>query len=162
MTRTGRSPPCFDQWCILCCLSPCPEEYPQQPEGSSIMRVHDLRRKYIEFFQNKGHLYQPASPLVPIDALGVEDKSTLFTSAGMQQYKPYFTGAATPPSTRICTVQKCLRTGDIDSVGDYSHCTLFEMLGNFSFGDYFKKEVITWTWEFLTDVLKLDKDRFCV
>ena len=126
------------------------------------MRVHDLRQKYIEFFQSRGHLYQPASPLVPIDALGVEDKSTLFTSAGMQQYKPYFTGAATPPATRICTVQKCLRTGDIDSVGDYSHCTLFEMLGNFSFGDYFKKEVINWTWEFLTDVLKLDKDRFCV
>ena len=126
------------------------------------MRVHDLRQKYIAFFQSKGHLYQPASPLVPVDALGVEDKSTLFTSAGMQQYKPYFTGAATPPHTRICTVQKCLRTGDIDSVGDYSHCTLFEMLGNFSFGDYFKKEVINWTWEFLTEVLKLDKDRFCV
>jgi alanyl-tRNA synthetase len=126
------------------------------------MRVHDLRQKYIEFFQSRGHLYQPAAPLVPIDALGVEDKSTLFTSAGMQQYKPYFIGAAVPPSTRICTVQKCLRTGDIDSVGDYSHCTLFEMLGNFSFGDYFKKEVIHWTWEFLTGVLKLDKERFCV
>jgi alanyl-tRNA synthetase len=126
------------------------------------MRVHDLRQKYIEFFESKGHLYQPASPLVPIDALGVEDKSTLFTSAGMQQYKPYFIGAAVPPSSRICTVQKCLRTGDIDSVGDYAHCTLFEMLGNFSFGDYFKREVIHWTWEFLTDVIGLDKERFCV
>ncbi|HLJ57989.1 MAG TPA: alanine--tRNA ligase, partial [Chthonomonadaceae bacterium] len=137
---------------------------PTNPERKPFpkMRVHDLRRKYIEFFESKGHLYQPASPLVPIDALGVEDKSTLFTSAGMQQYKPYFTGAAVPPSTRICTVQKCLRTGDIDSVGDYSHCTLFEMLGNFSFGDYFKKEVIHWTWEFLTGVLGLDEERFCV
>ncbi len=126
------------------------------------MRLNDLRQKYLEFFQSRGHLYQPASPLVPIDVLGVEDKSTLFTSAGMQQYKPYFAGTAAPPSPRICTVQKCLRTGDIDSVGDYSHCTLFEMLGNFSFGDYFKREVIHWTWEFLTDVLGLDNERFCV
>ena len=125
------------------------------------MLAHEIRRKYIEFFQSRGHLHLPGAPLTPIDALGNPDTSTLFTSAGMQQFKPFFTGAATPPQTRIATVQKCLRTNDIDSVGDYSHCTLFEMLGNFSFGDYFKAEVIPWTWEFLTQVVGLDKDRFC-
>ena len=117
-----------------------------------MLTAHELRQKYIEFFQGKGHLLLPGSPLTPEDALGNVDTSTLFTTAGMQQFKPYFTGAATPPSGRICTVQKCVRTNDIDSVGDTSHCTFFEMLGNFSFGDYFKAEVIPWTWEFLTDV----------
>lgn len=126
------------------------------------MRAHEIRQKYIEFFQSKAHLYLPGAPLIPIDAEGVEDRSTLFTSAGMQQFKPYFTGAATPPSSRVVTVQKCLRTGDIDSVGDFSHCTFFEMLGNFSFGDYFKKEVITWTWEFLAEHLQIDTERLCV
>ena len=126
------------------------------------MLAHEIRQKYIEFFQSRGHLHLPGAPLTPIDALGTPDTSTLFTSAGMQQFKPYFTGAATPPQTRVATVQKCLRTNDIDSVGDYSHCTLFEMLGNFSFGDYFKAEVIPWTWEFLTKVVGLDPDRFCV
>jgi alanyl-tRNA synthetase len=125
------------------------------------MLAAELRRKYIEFFVSKGHLHAPGAPVVPIDALGELDTSTLFTSAGMQQFKPYFTGAAKPPHTRICTVQKCVRTGDIDVVGDYSHCTFFEMLGNFSFGDYFKREVITWTWEFLRDWVKLDMDRLC-
>ncbi len=126
------------------------------------MLAHEIRQKYIEFFQSRGHLHLPGAPLTPVDALGNPDTSTLFTSAGMQQFKPYFTGAATPPQTRLATVQKCLRTNDIDSVGDYSHCTLFEMLGNFSFGDYFKAEVIPWTWEFLTQVVGLDADRFCV
>ncbi len=126
------------------------------------MLANDLRQKYIDFFIGKGHLHLPSAPLVPIDALGVEDRSTLFTSAGMQQFKPYFVGAATPPKPRIVTVQKCVRTGDIDSVGDYSHCTFFEMLGNFSFGDYFKAEVIPWTWEFLTEWLGLDGDKLCV
>ncbi len=122
----------------------------------------DLRKSYTDFFINKGHLHLPSAPLVPIDALGAEDKSTLFTSAGMQQFKPFFTGEAAPPSRRIVTVQKCVRTGDIDSVGDYSHCTFFEMLGNFSFGDYFKAEVIPWTWEYLTAQLGLDPERLCV
>lgn len=126
------------------------------------MTSNELRTKYIEFFTANGHLLLPSAPLVPIDCLGVEDRSTLFTSAGMQQFKPYFIGAAKPPSGRIVTIQKCVRTGDIDSVGDYSHCTFFEMLGNFSFGDYFKAEVIPWTWEFLTQWLKLDPDRLCV
>ncbi len=127
-----------------------------------MLTAHELRQKYIEFFQSKGHLMLPGSPLTPIDALGNPDTSTLFTTAGMQQFKPYFTGAATPPNGRICTVQKCVRTNDIDSVGDTSHCTFFEMLGNFSFGDYFKAEVIPWTWEFLTDVLGIDGERICV
>jgi alanyl-tRNA synthetase len=126
------------------------------------MRSDELRQLYIDFFVEKGHLHLPGAPLVPIDALGVEDRSTLFTSAGMQQFKPYFTGEAVPPSRRVVTVQKCVRTGDIDSVGDYAHCTFFEMLGNFSFGDYFKAEVIPWTWEFLTERLRLDPDRMCV
>ncbi len=126
------------------------------------MHSSDLRNLYVDFFKEKGHLHLPSAPLVPIDALGVEDRSTLFTSAGMQQFKPYFTGEAVPPCRRITTVQKCVRTGDIDSVGDFSHCTFFEMLGNFSFGDYFKAEVIPWTWEFLTERLQLDPDRLCV
>ncbi len=126
------------------------------------MQSADLRKSYTDFFIEKGHLHLPSAPLVPIDALGAEDKSTLFTSAGMQQFKPFFTGEATPPSRRIATVQKCVRTGDIDSVGDHSHCTFFEMLGNFSFGDYFKAEVIPWTWEFLVGRLGLDPDRMCV
>ncbi|MCS6775562.1 MAG: alanine--tRNA ligase [Chthonomonadaceae bacterium] len=126
------------------------------------LTAHELRQKYIDFFVGKGHLHLPGSPLTPIDVLGNPDPSTLFTTAGMQQFKPYFTGAATPPSGRICTVQKCLRTTDIDSVGDFSHCTFFEMLGNFSFGDYFKAEVIPWTWEFLTEWLEIDPDRLCV
>jgi alanyl-tRNA synthetase len=122
----------------------------------------ELRKSYIDFFIEKGHLHLPSAPLVPIDALGVEDNSTLFTSAGMQQFKPFFTGEAVPPSRRITTVQKCVRTGDIESVGDLSHCTFFEMLGNFSFGDYFKAEVIPWTWEYLVERLGLDADRMCV
>ncbi len=125
------------------------------------MLANDIRQAYVDFFRERGHLHLPSAPLIPIDALGNEDKSTLFSGSGMQQFKPYFTGAAQPPNSRVTTVQKCVRTGDIDAVGDYSHCTFFEMMGNFSFGDYFKAEVIPWTWEFLTNVLKLDGDRFC-
>ena len=126
------------------------------------MLARELRQAYIDFFKERDHLHLPGAPLIPQDALGRADTSTLFTSAGMQQFKPYFSGGATPPHPRICTVQKCVRTGDIDSVGDFSHCTFFEMLGNFSFGDYFKAEVIPWTWEFLTRVLKIDPERLCV
>jgi alanyl-tRNA synthetase len=126
------------------------------------MLANELRQKYLDFFAARGHLYLPCAPLTPIDVLGEEDKTTLFTGSGMQQFKPYFTGAATPPHGRIATVQKCVRTGDIESAGDLSHCTFFEMLGNFSFGDYFKAEVIPWTWEFLTKEVGLDPDRFCV
>ena len=126
------------------------------------MLARELRQKYLDFFRERGHLQLPSASLVPIDALGNLDESTLFTGSGMQQFKPYFTGAATPPRPRVITVQKCLRTGDIDSVGDSSHCTFFEMLGNFSFGDYFKAEVIPWTWEFLTEVCGIDSERLCV
>ncbi len=126
------------------------------------MLAHEIRQKYLQFFISRGHVQLPGAPLVPVDVLGNEDRSILFSGSGMEQFKPYFTGAATPPSPRVTTVQKCVRTVDIDAVGDFSHCTFFEMLGNFSFGDYFKADVIPWTWEFLTNVVGLDGDRLCV
>lgn len=126
------------------------------------MLAHEIRQKYLDFFKSKGHVQLQSAPLVPIDILGVEDKTTLFTTAGMQQFMPYFLGTATAEHSRVSTVQKCLRTNDIDSVGDFSHCTFFEMLGNFSFGDYFKAEVIPWTWEFLIQWVGIDPDRICV
>ncbi len=126
------------------------------------MLAHEIRTKYLEFFTERGHLRLPGAALAPVDVLGNPDNTTLFTGSGMQQFKPYFLNASLAPNGRIATVQKCIRSGDIDSVGDFSHCTFFEMLGNFSFGDYFKSEVIPWTWEFLTQVVGLDGDRMCV
>ncbi len=125
------------------------------------MLASEIRRKYVAFFTERGHLNLPSASLAPVDILGNPDNSTLFTGSGMQQFKPYFLNASLAPNGRITTVQKCMRTGDIDSVGDFSHCTFFEMLGNFSFGDYFKSDVIPWTWEFLTKVVGLDADRLC-
>ncbi|MBN1775985.1 MAG: alanine--tRNA ligase, partial [Clostridiales bacterium] len=100
--------------------------------------LNEIREKYLSFFEGKGHLRLPSFPLVPIN-----DPSVLLINAGMTPMKPYFTGALTPPSLRVTTCQKCIRTPDIENVGKTSrHGTYFEMLGNFSFGDYFKKEAI--------------------
>ena len=117
--------------------------------------VNDLRRMYLEFFESKEHLRLKSFPLIPQN-----DKSLLLINSGMAPMKPYFTGQEIPPRKRVTTCQKCIRTGDIENVGKTArHLTFFEMLGNFSFGDYFKKEAIHWSWEFLTEVVGLEKDR---
>ena len=117
--------------------------------------VNELRRMFLEFFESKGHLAMKSFSLVPHN-----DKSLLLINSGMAPLKPYFTGQEIPPCKRVTTCQKCIRTGDIENVGKTArHGTFFEMLGNFSFGDYFKKESIAWTWEFLTEVVGLDPDR---
>lgn len=125
------------------------------------MTARELRQKYLRFFESKGHTVHPSGSLIPVDVTGRLDESLLFNGAGMVQFKPYFRGAATPPNPRLATAQKCVRTGDIESVGDLSHLTFFEMLGNFSFGDYFKKDAIAYSWEFLTspEWLGLDPKR---
>jgi len=107
----------------------------------------DLRQKYLDFFKSKNHAIIPSAPLVPEN-----DASVLFNTAGMQPLVPYLLGERHPMGTRLTDAQKCVRTGDIDDVGDDSHCTFFEMLGNWSLGDYFKKESIAFSWEFLTDL----------
>ncbi|MEI7577712.1 MAG: alanine--tRNA ligase [Armatimonadota bacterium] len=126
-----------------------------------IVTVRELREKYLRFFASKGHMIHDSGSLIPYDVTGRLDESLLFNGAGMVQFKPYFRGVATPPQKRLTTAQKCVRTGDIDEVGDDSHLTFFEMLGNFSFGDYFKKEAIDYSWEFLTssEWLGLDPSR---
>ena len=117
--------------------------------------VNELRRMYLEFFESKGHLAMKSFSLVPHN-----DNSLLLINAGMAPLKPYFTGQEIPPRRRVTTCQKCVRTGDIENVGNTArHLTFFEMLGNFSFGDYFKHEAIAWSWEFLTKVLGLEEDR---
>ncbi|MDR3690566.1 MAG: alanine--tRNA ligase [Fimbriimonas sp.] len=115
------------------------------------MKVRDLREKFLRFFESKGHLRFPGGSLVPYDVTGRLDESLLFNGAGMIQFKPYFRGIAHPDNRRLMTAQKCIRTGDIEEVGDSSHLTFFEMLGNFSFGDYFKADAIAYSWEFITD-----------
>lgn len=125
------------------------------------MTVRELREKYLRFFESKGHTIHDSGSLIPYDVTGRLDETLLFNGAGMVQFKPYFLGIATPPNKRLVTAQKCVRTGDIDEVGDDSHLTFFEMLGNFSFGDYFKREAIAYSWEFLTgkEWLGLDPKR---
>lgn len=117
--------------------------------------VNELRKMFLEFFESKGHLAMKSFSLVPHN-----DKSLLLINSGMAPLKPYFTGAEIPPRKRVTTCQKCIRTGDIENVGKTArHGTFFEMLGNFSFGDYFKREAIQWSWEFLTEVVGIDPDR---
>lgn len=117
--------------------------------------VNELRRMFLEFFESKEHLAMNSFSLVPHN-----DKSLLLINAGMAPLKPYFTGQEIPPRKRVTTCQKCIRTGDIENVGKTArHLTFFEMLGNFSFGDYFKHEAIAWSWEFLTKVLGLEEER---
>ena len=117
--------------------------------------VNELRRMFLDFFESKEHLKMKSFSLVPHN-----DKSLLLINSGMAPLKPYFTGQEIPPKRRVATCQKCIRTGDIENVGKTArHGTFFEMLGNFSFGDYFKRESIHWTWEFLTEVVGLDPDR---
>lgn len=117
--------------------------------------VNELRKMFLEYFESKGHLAMKSFSLVPHN-----DKSLLLINSGMAPLKPYFTGAEIPPRKRVTTCQKCIRTGDIENVGKTArHGTFFEMLGNFSFGDYFKSEAIAWSWEFLTKVVGLDENR---
>ena len=120
--------------------------------------VNEIREKYLNFFQEKGHLKMNSFSLVPQN-----DKSLLLINSGMAPLKPYFTGQQVPPNKRVTTCQKCIRTGDIENVGKTArHGTFFEMLGNFSFGDYFKKEAIFWAWEFFTKVLELPEEKLYV
>ncbi len=120
--------------------------------------VNEIRKKYLDFFQEKGHLKMNSFSLVPQN-----DKSLLLINSGMAPLKPFFTGQQIPPNKRVTTCQKCIRTGDIENVGKTArHGTFFEMLGNFSFGDYFKEEAIPWAWEFFTKVLQLPEDRLYV
>ncbi|MGB4176563.1 MAG: alanine--tRNA ligase, partial [Halanaerobiales bacterium] len=123
-----------------------------------VMTGDELRKAYLDFFAEKGHLILLSASLIPQN-----DPSILWINAGMAPFKAYFNGVEEPPRRRIATSQKCIRTNDIENVGRTDrHHTFFEMLGNFSFGDYFKKEAICWSWEFVTEVLKLDKDRLWI
>ena len=121
------------------------------------MQSHEIRKKYLDFFVKREHQLYPSSSLVPHN-----DPTVLLTTAGMQQFINYFTGQERPPSPRATSVQKCFRTVDLEEVGDPTHLTFFEMIGNFSFGDYFKREAIEWAWELLTGELKLPPERLWI
>src|ERR1035437_4306341 len=117
------------------------------------MTTQQLRDTFTSYFTDRGHIARPSDPLVLKD-----DPSSFFTSAGMQPYLKAFRGDEAPPAERAVSIQKCCRTGDIENVGVFNrYHTFFEMLGNFSFGDYFKEGAIDYAWEFITDVLKLDR-----
>ncbi|MFT7068470.1 MAG: alanyl-tRNA synthetase, partial [Spirosomataceae bacterium] len=127
-----------------------------------MMTSHEIRTAFLDFFRSKGHLVVPSAPLI-----AKNDPTLMFNNSGMAQFKDFFLGNGTPPSKRITDTQKCLRVSgkhnDLEEVGfDTYHHTMFEMLGNWSFGDYFKKEAIAWSWEVLTEVFKLPKDRIYV
>ena len=120
--------------------------------------LNELREKYLSFFESKGHLRLPSFSLIPKG-----DKSLLLINSGMAPMKKYFTGEEEPPRNRVCTCQKCIRTPDLERVGHTArHGTYFEMLGNFSFGDYFKRESVRWGWEFVTEHLNIPEDRIWV
>ena len=113
--------------------------------NASIKTANDLRALFLKFFESKGHAEIPSASVIPEN-----DPTVLFTTAGMHPLVPYLMGEKHPMGKRLVDVQKCIRTGDIDEVGDPSHLTFFEMLGNWSLGDYFKEQMIPWSWEFLT------------
>jgi alanyl-tRNA synthetase len=121
------------------------------------LNSNEIRSAFLKFFEEKGHLVIPSSSLVPY-----KDPTLLFTSAGMVQIEPYYRGVEIPPNPRLASCQKCFRTNDVESVGDTKHLTFFEMLGNFSVGDYFKKEAIVWAWEFVTERLKMAPERIWI
>jgi alanyl-tRNA synthetase len=120
--------------------------------------INAIRQAFLDFFESKDHLVRPSFSLIPKD-----DNSLLLINSGMAPLKPFFAGTRVPPNKRMATSQKCIRTGDIENVGKTArHATFFEMLGNFSFGDYFKKEAIRWSWEFSTEYLKLPEEKIWV
>ena len=122
------------------------------------MGLNEIREKFLSFFEEKGHLRKDSAPLVPIG-----DNSLLLINSGMAPLKQYFTGEVTPPASRMTTCQKCIRTPDIERVGKTSrHGTYFEMLGNFSFGDYFKIDATKYAWEFITEVMQIPTDKVWV
>ena len=122
------------------------------------MSSDEIRKRFLDFFKSKKHTVLPSFPLVP-----QKDKSLLLINSGMAPLKSYFAGLEKPPNVRMATSQKCIRTGDIENVGKTArHATFFEMLGNFSFGDYFKEKSIEWGWEFVVEHLKLPVDRLWV
>src|SRR5665647_2337270 len=130
----------------------------QQEVEMKYAGVNELRQMFQDFFVSKDHYPKGSFSLVP-----EKDKSLLLINSGMAPLKPYFSGTEVPPNKRMTTCQKCIRTGDIDNVGKTArHATFFEMLGNFSFGDYFKREAIAWGWEFITKVLEMPEDKLWV
>ncbi|MFN2364070.1 MAG: alanine--tRNA ligase-related protein, partial [Halarsenatibacteraceae bacterium] len=122
------------------------------------MLTDDIRQSYLDFFAKKGHKVADSAPLVPKN-----DPTLLWINAGMAPFKPYFNGSKEPPSKRMVSSQKCIRTNDIENVGRTArHHTFFEMLGNFSFGDYFKEEAIAWSWKYVTKILELPENRLII